>query len=233
MLTVEIGSHRVDLSVVTGKVVGLKKQSDTHVYGGGGGGSISGSAGNVYGHVSPTSISSSITYRQEFFIRREGEPDIHQQLTAWDSREEIPVLDGHTVTRISAFFDGAKLGSAVRLVNHDMRRFWKIAPARNAFPGSTALPIPSARWLRVGWGALLALLVVFQFLPAFLSPPSRSGVRTVLWVVWSLLVVVKVVRDLMVRRAHRANVLLSRKNEADFKRFDAECDQFAGSLLVQ
>jgi len=230
----EIGSHRIDLSVVTGKVVGLKKQSETHVSGGGGGGAISTSyAGDVHGHISPTSISSSIVYRQEFFIRRDGKPDIHQQLTAWDSREEIPVLDGHTVTRIAAFFDGAKLGSAVRLVNHDMRRFWKIAPARNAFPPSTAPPIRSTRWLRVGWGALLALLVVFQFLPAFVSSPIRSGVRTVLWVVWSLLVVVKVVRDLMVRRAKKAAVLVSRKNEADFKRFDAECDQFAGSLLVQ
>src|SRR5205809_7915258 len=106
MQTIEIGSHRIDLSVVTGKVVGLKKQSDTHVYGGGGGGSISTDYGGyVHGHISPGSISSSIEYRQEFFIRREGEPDIHQQLTAWDSREEIPVLHGHTVTRISAFFD--------------------------------------------------------------------------------------------------------------------------------
>jgi hypothetical protein len=234
MPTIEIGSHRIDLRVVTGKVVGLKKQSDTHVFGGGGGGSISTDyAGNVHGHISPGSISSSIVYRQEFFIRREGEPDIHQQLTEWDSQKEIPVLDGHTVTRIAAFFDGATLGSAVRLVNHDMRRFWTITPARNVFPPSTAPPIPSTGWLRVGWGVLLALLVVFQVLPAFVSSPIRSGVRTVLWVVWSLLVVVKVVRDLMVRRAKKAAVLLFWKNDADFKRFDAECDQFARSLLVQ
>lgn len=235
MPTMEIGSHRIDLRAVTGKVVGLRKHSDTQVSGGGGGGgSISTDfAGNVHGTISPgSSISSFTTYRQEFFIRREGEPDIHQQLKEWDSQKEIPVLDGHTVTRIGAFFDGATLGSAVRLVNHDMRRFWTITPARNVFPHSTAPDPSSKRSLRVGWGVLLVLLVVFQFLPAFVSSPIRSGLRTLLWAVWTLLVVVKFVRYLMVRRANKAAVKLFWENDADFKRFDAECDQFARSLLV-
>ena len=232
--TLEIGNHRVDLRGVTGKVVGLKKQSETHISGGGGGGSISTDYGGyVHGTISPGSISSSIVYRQEFFIRREGEPDIHQQLSASDSQREIPVLDGHTVTRIAVFFDGATLGSAVRLVNHDMRRFWTITPASDVFPHSTAPLSRAKRSLRVGWGVLLTLLVVFQFLPAFVSSPIRSGVRTVLWAVWSLLVVAKFVRYLLIRRANKAAVQLFRKNDADFKRFDAECDEFARSLLVR
>ena len=152
------------------------------------------------------------------------------KLTAWDSREEIPVLDGHTVTRISASFDGAKLGSAVRLVNHDMRRFWKIGPASNVFPLS---PWPSTRPLRVGWGVLLALLLVSQVLPAFVNSPIRSDLRTVLSAVWSLLVVVKVVRDLMVRRDRKAAAEFFRRKELDLERFDAECDQLARSLLAQ
>ena len=79
---------------------------------------------------------------------------------------------------------------------------------------------------------MLVLLVVFQFLPAFVSSPIRSGLRTLLWAVWTLLVVVKFVRYLMVRRANKAAVKLFWENDADFKRFDAECDQFARSLLV-
>ncbi|SRR5204862_1393426 len=231
MPTIDIASHRIDLRVVTGKVVGLRKQSDTHVFGGGGRGSISTDlAGNVRGTISPGSISSSIVYRQEFFIRRDGQPDIHQQLTASDSREEIPVLDGHTVTRIEAFFEAAKVGSVVRLVNHDMRRFWKIGPASNVFPLS---PWPSTRPLRVGWGVLLALLLVSQVLPAFVNSPIRSDLRTVLSAVWSLLVVVKVVRDLMVRRDRKAAAEFFRRKQLDLERFDAECDQLARSLLAQ
>src|SRR5436190_22560273 len=104
MPTIDIASHRIDLRVVTGKVVGLRKQYDTHVFGGGGRGSISTDlAGNVRGTISTGSTSSSIVYRQEFFISRDGQPDIHNQLTASDSRVEITVNDGHTVTRIETF----------------------------------------------------------------------------------------------------------------------------------
>ena len=56
----------------TFKVDSMERRSDTHVWGGGGGGFVYGSGGNVYGSTAPISINSRTTHKAEFWFTNEN-----------------------------------------------------------------------------------------------------------------------------------------------------------------
>jgi hypothetical protein len=100
----------VRFSAITGEIAGSSKRSETHVSGSGGG-------------QMPVSIASSVTVKQEFFIRSDDGSEIPYQLTNLD----IPVRDGHRVSMIHGAVNHHS--APVRFVNHATRVFSAINPS--------------------------------------------------------------------------------------------------------
>ncbi len=110
---------QVVFNEAAGIVAGVHKHAETTVSGSGGGGSTY----NGQGHTNAVSITSTITVKQEFFLKTANGKQVPVQLSGMD----IPIMDGQVVTMISG--SAGKCECWTHLVNHDTESYWPIGSA--------------------------------------------------------------------------------------------------------
>lgn len=120
MKSFDYNGKQVVFNEAVGIVAGTHKHAETTVSGSGGGGSTY----NGQGHTDAVSITSTITVKQEFFLKTANGKQVPVQLSGMD----IPIMDGQNVTMISVL-DG-KDKHWTHLVNHDTELYWPIGNAR-------------------------------------------------------------------------------------------------------
>ena len=121
-------------------VENMGRRSETNVYGGGGGGMVYGSGGNVYGATAPVTIRSSTTHKSElWFTDENGRED-----WVWINLDTLMVRDGQQVSLIFARRNRNR-GAFLAARNHstgkqeDMEKNGYQRSAMNGFPLVTAV----------------------------------------------------------------------------------------------
>lgn len=143
----EHNGKRVEFSAVSGVVVGPHKHAETHVSGGGGGGSTF----NGQGSTAPVHITSTVVIKQDFFVRDDKGQETPVQLRGVD----IPLAEGQRVTMITSH--SSKGGWWTHVVNHSAQRYWRVTQAKDLVINSGVVnPLMSfligmAIWIGIGY----------------------------------------------------------------------------------
>lgn len=113
--TIEAASRKLAIHSTTGEVMDARKWAVTEVSGGGGGGAVYGTNGNVYGGSHTAPIKSKTTNHAELFIRsKDGKEHV---LKLKD--ENITVRTGSWVSLFWAIPEGKESGDYFAVLNHD------------------------------------------------------------------------------------------------------------------
>lgn len=195
----EYKGRRIEFRPVAGHVTGSHKHAETHVYGGGGGGS--------QGNSAPVTISSSTVTKQEFFLKRvDNQPEIAIQLSGLD----IPIRDGQAVTMVLGELEGKGEGYWIRLVNHDMGRYWRTCSAQPLLDRQWKLFVPDRPHVILGFAIIIGT-------PILLADVTNATF-------------VNIVAGLAAGSAYLWGLI--RKAKATIARFDTHCDALAQSVLA-
>lgn len=104
------GKEDIKFWSFTGEVISQNKYSETHVWSSGGGGNI----GPRGGHVAAVQTHSSVTTKQDFWLKLDDGTEKSVQLGGYDiplrERQKISILMAHTETSESAYY--------AALINH-------------------------------------------------------------------------------------------------------------------
>ncbi|MBS0317918.1 MAG: hypothetical protein JSR49_12405 [Proteobacteria bacterium] len=113
--TIEAGPLKFEIHSITGEVLDARKWAVTEVSGGGGGGAVYGTNGNVYGGSGSVSIKSTTTNHAELFIRgKDGKEHVVKL-----KDEDVNVRTGSWVSLFWAAPKGKDGGPYVAVINHD------------------------------------------------------------------------------------------------------------------
>jgi hypothetical protein len=116
----DCNGKQIVFTKVAGTVAGAHKRAETSISGSGGGGS----SWDGRGRTEPVTITSTVSVKQEFFLKTPDGKQVPVQL----SDEDIPIMDGQKVTMIAGH--AGKERRWTHLVNHDTELFWRIGNAK-------------------------------------------------------------------------------------------------------
>ena len=119
LAVLDTGHRKINVLHIAGEVAEARKWSVTEVSGGGGGGTITGTNGQVYGNVSSAPITSTTTQHDQFFVRCTDGKDRILKLV----NQNVQARSGHWVTLLLGIPAGKEGGDYVAVFNHDTDTF--------------------------------------------------------------------------------------------------------------